>query len=76
MDVRELNRDQLEELKQNWFWDACNNAGCVSEGQEDHLLFPEDPRDYGYPHNIPDELVMAHFAGIDFVQDDFCCSPE
>ena len=51
MSVYELNEEQLSELKSNWFWDTIDY--CVDETEV-------DPRDYGYPDNIPDELVKKH----------------
>ena len=51
MSVYELNEEQLSELKSNWFWDTIDY--CTDETEV-------DPRDYGYPDNIPDELVKEH----------------
>lgn len=65
MSVYELNEEQLSELKSNWFWDTIDY--CVDETEV-------DPRDYGYPDNIPDELVKEHYKDICFVNDDFFCT--
>jgi len=59
MDVRELNREQLEELKGNYlcerdgvaWWDIANADAIVT-----------------------DEEIFEHYAGTDFVNDDFSCS--
>lgn len=65
MSVYELSKEQLSELKSDWFWDTVDN--CVDETEV-------DPRDYGYPDNIPDKLVKEHYKDICFVNDDFLCT--
>lgn len=65
MDVRELNRDQLNELKSAYFWG------------EDTLEIPK----YNalglpalFPGDIPDAVIFDYYAGIYFVNDDFSCT--
>lgn len=65
MDVRELNRDQLDELKAAYFWG------------EDTLEIPK----YNalglpalFPGDIPDAVILDYYAGIYFVNDDFSCT--
>ena len=55
MDVRELNEEQLDELKWTYFYDM-------------------ESWEYEYPWDIPDDVIFNHYAGIDFVDDDFSCT--
>ena len=66
--VHELSRDQLNELKSNYFWsDEC--LGCMYPhwltGELVPVLFPGD---------IPDEVIFTKYAGVSFVNDDFACT--
>jgi len=65
MTVHELNRDQLDELKNNYFWgeETINIPKYNSIGLP--TLFPGD---------IPDSVIYDYYAGIDFVDDDFFCT--
>lgn len=58
MDVRELNKDQLEQLKCNYFYQLEEADPDVLEG----IAFYQD---------IPDEVIYEHYKGITFVPDDF-----
>lgn len=59
MTVRELNQDQLNELKDTYFWNNCT----------------EDERcDYCCSSEIPDEIIFNFYDGIEFVKDDFFCT--
>ena len=65
MTVKELNRDQIDELKNNYFWGdetaaipKYNSAGLPA-------LFPGD---------IPDSVIFEYYSYIYFVNDDFFCS--
>lgn len=60
MDVRELDRDQLVELKQNHL---CETQGSVSWGE----LIDAD-------EIVSDEEIYEAYEGTDFVPDDFFCS--
>lgn len=73
MDVLELSRDQLIELKCNYM------AELVNEGTFAEVM----NRDYEEPscgdianadELISDEFIMEHYAGINFVNDDFFCT--
>lgn len=59
MDVRELNRQQLDELKQ---WYVCETVDSPSYGELADAV------------GIPDDVVFEHYAGVDFVMDDFWCT--
>lgn len=65
MNVYELNRDQLDELKCAYFWNE-DPLPCF-----DHLGRPAL-----FALDLADELIFEHYAGIDFVPDDFFCSVE
>lgn len=58
-DVRELTREELDELKDTYFWQLAD--------EDPELL--ED-----LPDPIPDEVIFEHYAGIGFVKDDFFCN--
>lgn len=62
MTVFELNHEQLSELKSAYFWGEetahlpkYNSLGLPA-------LFPDD---------LPDGVILWHYAGIEFVEDDF-----
>jgi hypothetical protein len=61
MDVKELNRDELNELKSSY----------LTKLKED-----ESPsyQDYINAENIPDEIIFEEYAGITFVKEDFFCN--
>lgn len=59
MSVYELNRDQLNQLKQDMVFEAIESPsyGEIADAE-----------------NIPDKAVYEHYAGIDFSEEDFWCS--
>lgn len=64
MSVKELNRNQLNELKQNYFYsDDYDEKITTSTGLP--VLFAGD---------IPDQVIFDLFEGVDFVNDDFFCT--
>lgn len=56
MDVNELSRKQLEELKCYYFYKEMEMNGWSK---------------YQSPSAIPDKVVFDHYAGISFTDDDF-----
>lgn len=58
-DVRDLNKDELEELRWSYY---CQ---LVDEGEDDGIEWVDD---------IPDAVLFDHYAGIGFVEDDFFCN--
>lgn len=68
MTVNDLSREQLEELKANYFW-SDEYKPCFyrhwSTGELVPVLFPGD---------IPDEVIYEVYGGTYFVNDDFCCT--
>lgn len=68
MTVYELSREQLNELKENYFWSDDYIPCCYKHwntGDYVPVLFP---------HDIPDDIIFNIYDGITFVNDDFCCS--
>lgn len=65
MDVKELSKNQLAELKENHFY-----RDYIEDDEED------DTVNYNSPHEIPDELIFEYYGATDFSNDDFCCSTE
>ena len=59
MNVKELSRDQLEELKEAFFYENWNKPVTLN---------------YTYPAEIPDEIIFNEYAGNYFVNDDFFCT--
>lgn len=66
MTVRELNREQLDELKCNYYYSDDYDPKIVGHNGLP-ILFAGD---------IPDKIIFALYDGIDFVPDDFGCSKE
>lgn len=73
MTVFELNREQLEELKINYYSDLVNEGtfaeimGCpFDEPSYEHIIFVND--------YISDAFIMEHYEGVDFTKDDFFCT--
>ncbi len=59
--VHKLNKNEIEELKSNYFYELLDTDPNKLEGIE----FSED---------IPTEDIIAHYEGINFVEDDFFCN--
>ena len=59
--VHELKADELEELRNNYFYQ-------LEDIDEEVLDSIENPQD------IPMEDVIAHYKGVYFVEDDFFCN--
>lgn len=58
MNIKELNREQLEQVKQHYY---CMNNENVSYGE---LAFIDD--------YVTDEEIFEEYADTIFVEDDFC----
>lgn len=59
MTVYELNRDQLDELKQSY---VCEKVDCPSYGELADAV------------DISDEVVQEYYADYEFTSDDFFCT--
>lgn len=64
MNVRELNREQLRELKEQYIVDWYASQDKTPSWNE---LANAD-------HIVADYCIYDHYDGIDFVPDDFICS--
>lgn len=62
MTVRELSRDQLNELKQTYAAQLAETGEEISYGK---LVESTE---------IPDDVIFNHYDGILFTDDDFFCS--
>ena len=75
MDVRELSREQLVELKGNYLTQLANEGIYASVLNVDY-----DAPSYWDLANadeiVPDDVVFTEYEGIDFVPDDFFCTAE
>ena len=56
--VYDLNREQINELKDCIFWSALDEDEGILKG-------------INYPWEIPDDVVFYHYSGICFTDDDF-----
>lgn len=65
MDVTELTRDQLDELKEAYFW----GEDTAHIPKYDYLGRPAL-----FAGDVPDAVIFEHYAGIAFVNDDFSCT--
>lgn len=65
MTVRQLNRDQLTELKERMVDDEINET----EGRSASCGELADAGE-----SVPDEKVFERYAGTEFVNDDFFCT--
>ena len=61
MTVRELNREQLDYLKWSYYYSDDYDPKIVGDNDLP-ILFAGD---------IPDKIIFAVYAGIDFVPEDF-----
>lgn len=70
-DVRELNQEQLSELKQRVFYDYEDMKDNGLEIDSDVEKIIEDST---WWEDIPDYIIYDIFSGFSFVNDDFGCS--
>ena len=61
MDVTELSRDQLDELKLDYFWELADENSELLDG----ITCSDE---------IPDDMVLERFKGVCFSCDDFSCT--
>lgn len=65
--VTELNREQLDELKQTY-------VTQLYECGEDEEVLGISYQELADATEIPDEVIFNHYDGITFTEDDFFCS--
>lgn len=63
MKVTELNQDQLDALKYNYYY----GDGDTEEGHED---------EYDCLDDVPNEVIYKHYEDFEFEADDFGCSED
>ena len=73
--VQDLNREQLIELKQNYL------TMLADSGEFAEITgFDYDEPSYQDLANadelVPDDVIFRNYEGVDFVPEDFFCSPE
>jgi len=73
MDVTELTREQLSELKCNYMTELVNE-GTFAEVMNCDYNEPSCDDIANADELISDEFIMEHYAGINFVNDDFFCT--
>ena len=64
MTVKELTRDELDELKSNYYYSDDYDTNIVGENGLP-ILFPGD---------IPNRIMFALYDGTEFVKEDFFCN--
>ncbi len=73
MNVKELTRDQMVELKQNYMIELADEGTFaeVMNVDYDHPAWG----DMAYADDlVPDDVIFEHYGDIDFVDDDFWCT--
>lgn len=75
MDVRDLSREQLVELKGNYLTQLANEGIYASVLNVDY----DEPSYWDLANAdeiVPDDVVFTAYEGFDFVPDDFFCTAE
>ena len=74
MNVKELNQEQLNELKYKVFYLNKNDIfyNMLMESWDDDIQIEYEKAQY--PSYISNKTIYKLFGGIDFVDDDFSCS--
>lgn len=75
MNVRDLSREQLTELKQNYL-EQLANEGTYSEVLSCDHKEPSYWDLVNVDEIVPDDVVFENYAGVCFVRDDFFCTAE
>ena len=73
MNVRDLSREQLAELKQNYLEQLANEGSYAEILDCDY----DEPSYWDLAHAdeiVPDDVVFENYAGVCFVRDDFFCT--
>lgn len=65
MTTHELNKDQIEQLKSNLFYNEEEWSDALTKEDIDAI---ENSTNWS---EIPDEIVHKNYAGVEFVPDDF-----
>jgi len=73
MTVSELNREQLDELKRNYYSQLVNE-GYFAEVMNVDIDEPSYEMLVNVNEYISDEFILENYDGITFTEDDFFCS--
>jgi hypothetical protein len=73
MTVSELNREQLNELKRNYYSQLVNE-GCFAEVMNVDIDEPSYEMLEKINEYVSDEFIFENYDGITFTEDDFFCS--
>lgn len=73
--VTELSRDQLDELKRNYFSQLVNE-GSFAEVMDVDIDEPSYKMLEKINEYVSDEFIFENYEGITFTEDDFFCSCE
>jgi len=75
MDVRELSREQMHELKERYLMQLADEGNFASV-----LNVNYDAPSYWDMANadeiVPDDVIFREYEGVDFVPDDFFCTAD
>lgn len=72
MNVRELTREQLTELKGNYLIDLANE-GRFAEAPGVDYDFPSWGDMANADEIVPDEVIFEEYGGTEFTEEDFFC---
>lgn len=75
MKVRELNRDQLHELKQAYYSELVNE-GTFAEVMGVNINKPSYEMIVNIDEYVSDEFIYEYYDRCSFTADDFFCSVE
>ena len=73
MTVSELNREQLDELKRNYYSQLVNE-GLFAEVMGVDIDEPSYEMLLNVNEYVSDEFILENYDGICFTEDDFFCS--
>lgn len=73
MDVRELSKDQMLELKQNYLTKLADE-GSYAEVMNCDYNEPSYHDLANADEIVPDDVIFREYEGIHFVMDDFWCT--
>lgn len=73
MNVRELSKDQLHELKEKYLMKLADE-GTFAEVMDVDYYEPSYEDLANADEIVPDDVIFREYDGIDFVEDDFFCT--
>lgn len=73
MDVRELNKEQMHELKERYLMQLADEGSYAEVLGVDY----NEPSYWDLAHAdeiVPNDVIFREYEGVDFVPDDFFCT--